>query len=375
MVKRPSTLIAGLTLHVVPVLVITLAASPLQAQVCHTILGKKFLVANPLPGAPPVGDPTKRKIKVTAVEPASPDPLTGNPLASGVEIEILTFQAGGTPVIETFSLPAGALTKPPVVGWRGNNAGTNFKYVDPKGVHGPVKKAGIARTSAGKFMIQAILNGKNGPIATVPPDPGAYGGMIFAIVGGDSYAVNFGGAAGGVFKPNTAQKFVLVKPTSESVCPTLTPTCGDGMAEPPFETCDGGDDVSCPGECGSNGFPCQCPFCGDGTVDPGFGEQCDLTDFDASVGRCNPFEGCTFRCRCTVCGDGVAQGPEECDKKDDEACSMGCVNRPGKNQSHPSMCRCKGVCGDDTVNQVNEDCDGTDDDACPGACLGNCKCP
>ena len=47
-----------------------------------------------------------------------------------------------------------------------------------------------------------------------------------------------------------------VTTTTTSTSVTTTTVCGNGVAEPPLESCDGADDAACPGRCQGN---CRCP--------------------------------------------------------------------------------------------------------------------
>src|SRR5262249_28177286 len=104
------------------------------------------------------------------------------------------------------------------------------------GVNGPIKVALIKNAGNGTFILKIAAKGALGPgpqphIMVVPPAPGTNGGMKFTINGGDSYCVNFGGAAGGAVTnaPSTGtvafQKVFNItsktmSPTSEAGCPT-----------------------------------------------------------------------------------------------------------------------------------------------------------
>lgn len=73
----------------------------------------------------------------------------------------------------------------------------------------------------------------------------------------------------------------------------------------------------------------------------------------------------TFSTDPPVCGDNAAEGSEECDGTDDDACDGLCT----------VSCECPApVCGNDVV-EAGETCDGASDDACPGECTGGCACP
>lgn len=148
------------------------------------------------------------------------------------------------------------------------------------------------------------------------------------------------------------------------VAAALEPVCGNGIADLPFEGCDGTQDDACPGLCRPPGDlnECQCPVCGDRDVNQ-LSEQCDRNDDDACPGRC------AFDCTCAVCGNNATEiYVETCDGSDDSACP-GLCRPPGD----PYECQCP-YCGDAEVNQGTETCDGADDGACPGMCLLDCTC-
>jgi len=117
---------------------------------------------------------------------------------------------------------------------------------------------------------------------------------------------------------------------------TVTVTsCGDGVANGAREECDGTDDASCPGMCGSD---CTCTStCGNDSVE--LGEQCDGLSDAACPGACAP-AGSPDACTCPAsCGDGFLSAGEQCD--------------PG------------GLGGSPAPSDAN----------CPGLCLpGTCEC-
>jgi hypothetical protein len=175
----------------------------------QTILGKVFLVKDPAPDASP--DPTKRVIKVFGKETASPNTIVGDPTVTGATLRIIAN--GANDYDQTFPMPA--------AGWLPFGNGTGFKYRDA-GAFGAVRIA-LVRASLGKFQIKAVIHGDQGPVTVEAPNPGTDGGGILGIVGGDSYCMAFGGAAGGSvvnFPSGNPFKVFLVKnPTSEG-CPS-----------------------------------------------------------------------------------------------------------------------------------------------------------
>ncbi len=329
---------------VFPLVLVLLSATPVRSA-DQVILGKVFLLKGN-------GGPGTTKLKVFGRESGSPNTIVGDPTVGGATLTVLIN--GVTSTTQSFTLPA--------ANWipRGS---TGFKYKDTGMVNGPIRVLLVLGGGGSTFKILALGVGVNIPA----PNTGTYGGITFAIGGGDNYCVNHGGAAGGSFVRNDAIVFKIVRPTSESVCPTLTPTCGDGVVQPPFETCDGDDnDALCDGLCPgpSDPFACLCPFCGDGTIDQP-GESCDG---QFALGSCT--EGCSFSCQCTTCGNAVVEPPvEECETDDD--CSfLGTVCRPPGSAAGQCLCL---ICGDDILDP-GEECDGTADAACPDECQGDCTC-
>jgi len=176
----------------------------------QTVRGNVFVVKNP-------GTPDQRKISMTAKEPFSDDTLVGNPVANGATVTVTA--KGATPTEETYALPAGtsASGKP---FWSGD-ALKGFRYSDPAGQNGPVKKAQI-KLRNGKFQITVTVDGRLAPVGVVPPAPGSSGCVHFVIVAGDGYSVQF--ASGQVTNKGTAQ-FKVSNPLIEGSClPTTTTT-------------------------------------------------------------------------------------------------------------------------------------------------------
>jgi hypothetical protein len=209
------------------------------------------------------GVPTSRTVAMKAKEVATTNTLTGDPQTNGATLTVTT--QGGTPTTQVFTLGTGAMWKRlpadpllPAVAWQ---------YKDPHGTVSAVSKIALKLSSKGQFDVK--ISGKSGrPVDIVPPNPGSYVGFVFTIngPGGDSYCVNFGGAAGGSLVQKGDASFAVKKPTAEGTCPADPPVCGDGVIQSPAETCDVGADDACPGLCGSEGVPCNCPATTFGTV-------------------------------------------------------------------------------------------------------------
>src|SRR5262249_18999078 len=146
------------------------------------------------------------KVSFAAKEKNSPNTLVGDPVTNGATLNVRL--TGGAFDGETFHLDAGtSMAGKPF--WSGD-AVKGVKYADKLGEHGPVASAQIS-AKHGTFAIKVSISGKLGPIATVPPNPGADGCALLTINGGDSYSVNF---ATGTVSNKSAQSLKISKPTS-----------------------------------------------------------------------------------------------------------------------------------------------------------------
>jgi acetyl esterase/lipase len=177
----------------------------------QTVRGAALVVKNPNTAA-------RRKVIVKAREAASDDTLVGNPVTDGATVTIAVN--GAAPSEETYPLPAGTSATNLKPFWSGD-AVTGFKYHDADGENGPVKSAVIALRK-GVFRIKVVVDGKRGPVAVVPPNPGSDGCVLLTLVGGDSYSVQF---ASGRVKNKGAVLFKVAKPSGEGSClPAAPPT-------------------------------------------------------------------------------------------------------------------------------------------------------
>jgi predicted esterase len=176
----------------------------------QTVLGRSLVVKDP-------SSATKRKITVKAKETGSDDSLVGDPVANGATVTITLD--GMTPGVETYGLPAGTSPTTHKPFWSGDPL-RGLKYGDPKGDNGAVKSAQL-KLKGGVFQIKVVIDGKLGPVALVPPNPGSDGCVLLAITGGDSYSVQF---ASGQVTNGGAALFKVVKPTAEGSCVTTTTT-------------------------------------------------------------------------------------------------------------------------------------------------------
>jgi hypothetical protein len=180
----------------------------------QTILGSQLVVKDS-------GGATKRSVSGSAKEVLSINTIVGNPTVGGGVLEITVN--GGTPTVQSFTLPQGiSVAGKPFWSVAGT---TGYQYRDSKGQNGPVKILKIRKTGSGNFSIKANIQGKNGPLAIVPANPGTDGCMALTLAGGDRYSVAFGIES--VIKNSGAKLFSAKKPTAEGICPaapTPTPT-------------------------------------------------------------------------------------------------------------------------------------------------------
>jgi acetyl esterase/lipase len=189
-----------------------LLALPAARAADQAVLGNALTVKNP-------STASQRKVTVKARETASDDTLVGNPVTSGATVTITAN--GAMPSAETYTLPAGTSPTSLRPFWTGNLS-MGFKYGDPQGENGPVKSAQIS-LKGGVFQIKVAVEGRLGPVAVVPPNPGTDGCVLFTVIGGDSYSVRF---AGGRVTNRGSLLFKVARPTSAGSClpPTTTTT-------------------------------------------------------------------------------------------------------------------------------------------------------
>ena len=151
----------NLATRVTLILALAVAVALTARAADQTILGNQLVVKNP-------STPDKRKIVGSGSETASPNAIVGDPVANG---GVLTVTAnGGSSSSQTYPLLAGTS---PITGkpfWSGD-AIKGFKYKDPKGENGPVKRAQIQKSSGGTFVLKAMVDGKLGSITGAPPGP------------------------------------------------------------------------------------------------------------------------------------------------------------------------------------------------------------
>jgi len=118
----------------------------------------------------------------------------------------------------------------------------------------------------------------------------------------------------------------------------VTPVCGDNSVNQPGEECDGTDDAACPGLCLPPGDPNECTCvvgCGNGVVEPP-DETCDPPGAPAGA------NGNICRSDCTVCGDGVVQPGAV---PDSETCDDGNNLECSPTQPQKPLDDCNNMCG------------------------------
>jgi cysteine-rich repeat protein len=265
------------------------------------------------------------------------------------------------PATSTLRLAAGATsTNIPLPCGFWAAAGAGFKYTDPSGSAGGVRKI-LYRPDADGGTLFVKLHG---------PGFAAFAGPIVALdvrltIGFVAHCGRFANA-----RRNDAERIVMRDPTVG-----CGPLCGNGLREAP-EQCDGAalggqscaslgqgtGTLACGADCTFDTSGCQPPnLCGNGALDPG--ETCD--DGNQANGDC-----CSSVCQAetgTSCADGDAcNGAETCDATgqcgagapldcDDgnfctgDACvaAVGCVNDPAPGAA------CEGdgnFCTDDTCD-------------------------
>jgi len=179
----------------------------------QTILGSALTVRNK-------STPDKRKIVGKAKERGSTNTLVGDPTVNGGSLTVSA--GGGTPTSQTFSLPQGTSGMTGRAFWSGTST-QGFKYKDPKGENGAVKKVLIKKSPNGNFAIRAVVSGKLGPISVLPPNPGTNGCVQLRLNGGDSYSVAFL-AGDGIVINDGAALYKHKKVTLEGSCGATTTT-------------------------------------------------------------------------------------------------------------------------------------------------------
>src|SRR5262245_8828899 len=114
-----------------------LCAAAVAQGADQTVLGRSLIIKSS-------GIPT---ITLKAKESASDDTLVGDPVSGGATLTITAN--GATPSAQTYALPAPFWTGDAVAG---------FKYSDPHGENGPVKRAQV-KLRASVFQVKAKIDG------------------------------------------------------------------------------------------------------------------------------------------------------------------------------------------------------------------------
>lgn len=179
-----------------------------EAFADQTILGKALVVKDSSEGT----DETRRRIVVSARESDSPESIVGSPHAAGAVLDIIAN--GANPSAQTFVLLAGDDSSGTSF-WR-DLGPTGFRYSDPNGEQGPVKKVVFRKSGSGSFTLKVIVTGKNGSLAVLPPTPGRDGYATLRFPGGDRYCVEYG--PGSVARNAGAKLWRMKRPTTEG-CP------------------------------------------------------------------------------------------------------------------------------------------------------------
>jgi len=196
------------------------SAAPAADQ---TILGRSLVVKNP-------STSDRRKLSSRAKEVASPNTIVGDPTVDGAVLTVIAN--GANPTTQVFDLPQGAtLTGKPF--WKASGP-ARFKYKDAKGEQGAVRTVIIGKTPSGIFTMKIQIQGKNGPLDVVPPNPGTDAAITLALGGGDRYCLKFGPDAQVV--NHDAELFTVRHPQSED-CPggavtTTTSTTTTTLSSP-----------------------------------------------------------------------------------------------------------------------------------------------
>lgn len=188
------------------------ASQPIQrideAFADQTILGKALVVKDPSEGT----DATRRRVVVSARESDSPESIVGSPHSAGAVLEIIAN--GANPSAQTFVLLPGNDSSGRSF-WR-DLGPTGFRYSDPTGEQGPVKKIVFRKSGSGRFTLKVVVTGKNGSLTVVPPAPGTDGYATLRFPGGDRYCVAYD--PGGVANNAGAKLWRMKRPATQG-CP------------------------------------------------------------------------------------------------------------------------------------------------------------
>jgi len=153
--------------------------------------------------------PQSRRVTYKASFARGQGLLLGNPVTAGAKLDLRVDAEN-----QCFSMPG--------IGW--SRDGPAYKYVDRKGVYGPVKVAWLRQVSNGAIQNKVVIDGKRAPVDIVPPNPGIQGDANFS-VGGSQYCAS---TAGGRLHPNTDRTFKATKAPAPPSC--YVPACSPSGA-------------------------------------------------------------------------------------------------------------------------------------------------
>jgi hypothetical protein len=219
----------------------------------QTVLGEKLLVKGTATST------SGRKIFVSAAEgpgtggaSGSIPTLVGDPTKDGATLQLIT-RGPGRSYDQTIDLPAegwqaAASAAGPQAGkayqFRANlGHAVRFVWIGSTGPSSPAasspREAGQASSSTFRIKIKVY---DDPSLAVLPPGPGAEGGAILTLGGGDRYCIAFGGAAGGDIEANRDRTFAVKSPTGKGCpdVPSATPAAAPALTPGPSTTSEAG---------------------------------------------------------------------------------------------------------------------------------------
>ncbi|MDX2169531.1 MAG: endonuclease/exonuclease/phosphatase family protein [Deltaproteobacteria bacterium] len=185
------------------------------------VQGKLLAVKDPKPG-----DPSKRSLKLRAVEKQSSDVVSGDPTlplgAGGAVVEVAVN--GAVDSAQIYQLPQGTRADGDPF-WSASSGG--FRYADPDGEQGPVAAVRLERSSGGALKMSVDLRGRHAALDIVPPNLGTDGFVALRLSGGDRYCAGFGPDAK---QKNKGAQLWLARQAPAETCGTPAVTSGDFLA-------------------------------------------------------------------------------------------------------------------------------------------------